>query len=115
LRALIKRQLGTKAVTPLKVHAGFKEIAETETAIHAVLPFISVRPYVVEGVTPVMHDQRWWLADENNDVVQLNENFKNIWKLLAISGGKPLTTALVGKENIYEPLGVWDGGMYKGL
>lgn len=115
LRALIKRQLTTTAVAAAKVFSAWKEIAETETSINATIPFNSVRPYVVKDVTPVMYEHRWWLADENNDLIQLNESFKNIWKLLAISGGKPVTTVVVGKENIYEPIGVWDNETYKSL
>jgi hypothetical protein len=114
LRALIKRQLTVNAVRPQKLYSGWKEITEMETNVNAVLPFTSVKPYVVKAVTPVMHEQRWWLADANNDLVQLNENFKNIWKLLAISGGKPVTAAVVGKENVYEPLGVWERGVETG-
>ncbi len=115
LRALIKKQLTTNTSLPKNVYSFWKEIAETETKVNALIPFNSVRPYVVKQVTPVIYDQRWWLADDNNDLIQLNENFKNIWKLLAISGGKPVTAAVVGKENLYEPLGVWDNETYKSL
>ncbi len=115
LRALIKRQLATDGAVPKNVFAGWKEIAETETNVNAVLPFTSVKPYVVKQVTPVLYEQSWWLADENNDLIRLNENFKNIWKLLAISGGKRVTTAVVGKENLYEPIGIWDNETYKSL
>jgi hypothetical protein len=115
LRALVKRQLTTSPVTPTRTFSGWKEIAEAETKINAVMPFTSVRPFVIKHVTPVKYEQQWWLADENNNLIQLSESFKNIWKLLAISGGKPVTTAVVGKENLYEPLGVWDNATYKSL
>jgi hypothetical protein len=115
LRALIKRQLTTDAVVPKKVFSGWKEIAERETNVNVAMPFTSTRPYVITQVTPVLYEQRWWLADENNDLIQLNESFKNILKFLAISGGKPVTAAVVGKENLFEPIGVWDKETYKTL
>lgn len=115
LRAIIKKQLTTAAAPLNNVFSGWQEISETETDVDAKLPFTQVKPYVVNQVTPVMHEKSWWLADKNNDLIRVNENFKNIWKLVAISGGKPLTTAVVGKENVYEPIGAWHNETYKSL
>ena len=32
---------------------------------------------------------------------------------MALSGGKPLTMTVIGKENEYHPLGVWHQNIYK--
>lgn len=115
MRALIKRQISTSAASPKKAFADWKEIAENETTLNVETPFNYPRPYIIKQVTPVSYQNQWWLVDENNDLMQINQAFKNIWKLLAISGGNPVDTAIMGKENLYEPIGVWDNETYKSL
>ena len=115
LRALIKRQLTTNAVLPKNIITGWKEISNIETGIYVQIPFDTINPYVIKELTPVFYDKTWWLADTNNNMVQVNERFSNIWKLLALSGGQPATMAVLGKENVYEPIGVWDNETYKSL
>ena len=56
---------------------------------------------------------QWWLQDANNDMMSIKSGFKSIWKLLSLSGGDSLNMAVVGKENAYEPLGVWYQNEYK--
>jgi len=115
LRALIKRQINADSVAPGKIFSGWKEIAASETTANALSPFTSIKPYVIKQVTPALYQQRWWLADKNNDMISISESFKNIWKLLAISGGKFVTVAVIGKEKEYEPVGVWVNEIYKSL
>jgi len=115
LRAIIKRQISTNPASPKKVYAHWREVVENETRINVQLPFNFQRPYIIKRVTPVKYQNGWWLLDENNDLVQIKEGFQNIWKLLAISGGKPVDAAIVGKENQFEPIGVWDNETYKSL
>jgi hypothetical protein len=43
----------------------------------------------------------------------IKNGFKNIWKLLSLSGGEALNMAVVGKENRYEPVGAWYQQEYK--
>jgi hypothetical protein len=56
---------------------------------------------------------QWWLQDTNNDMMSIKSGFKSIWKLLSLSGGDSLNMAVVGKENTYEPFGVWYQNEYK--
>jgi len=115
MRAIIKRQISTNAASPKKVFAYWKEIAENETMINVEIPFNYPRPYIIKQVTPVSYQNQWWLVDENNDLMQIGEGFKSIWKLLAISGGNAVDVAVIGKEKFYEPIGVWEGENYKSL
>jgi hypothetical protein len=48
-------------------------------------------------------------------MMKIKEGFAGIWKLLALSGGEPFNMAVIGKEKIYEPIGVWVEGGYKPL
>jgi hypothetical protein len=113
LRALIKRQVSTKSTAPVEWFNHWRQIAEAETKLFAQFPVRSARPYLIEQLTPIYFNQQWWLKDACQDLMPLKHEFKNIWRLLAISGGEPLNMALVGKENTYEPVGVWHEGTYK--
>ena len=46
-----------------------------------------------------------------NDAIK-NEH-KTIWKLLSISGGDAMDMVVIGKEDKYEPIGVWYNAGYK--
>lgn len=70
---------------------------------------------MIKHITPVMYNGQWCLVDENNDMVRVSRSFKNIWKLLAISGGNPVNAAIIGRENTFEPVGVWENEIYKSL
>jgi hypothetical protein len=115
MRAIIKSQITTAPVSPQKGFAHWREITENEAQLHSAIPFSYARPYIIQCVTPVLYQDRWWLVDKNNDLMQINQEFKNIWKLLAISGGNPVDAAIIGKENVYEPIGVWENKTYKSL
>jgi hypothetical protein len=113
LRAIVKEQITTENVQQYKGFANWQQVAEAETSYCSTLPFRSERPFIIEQVRPVFYDQQWWLQDSNNAMMGIKNGFKSIWKLLSLSGGEALNMAVVGKENIYEPFGVWYQQEYK--
>lgn len=112
LRALIKSQSITSDTPPVTGLKNWQEVAEMETAFNSVLPLSSARPFLLHQVTPVLYEGSWWLADSNNSLVKVKDNFTGMYKLMAISGGLPLDLAVLGSENYYEPLGIWSRGQY---
>lgn len=115
LRALIKRQMGANALPSQQGYNSWKAVAAAETEACASFPVRSERPYVVSEIVPVQYNGGWWLKDRNDDMVAIREGYGGIWKLLALSGGHPLSMAVTGKEGIYEPLGVWHNKIYKAI
>jgi hypothetical protein len=115
LRALIKRQINSGAIALKNTYQHWKEVVEAETSFCAQMPVRSERPYVVDKLIPVLYNQQWWLKDNTNHLMQLKNDYNNIWKLLSLSGGESLTIAVIGKEKIYEPIGVWHQNQYKVL
>ncbi|SEV92302.1 SWIM zinc finger [Chitinophaga sp. YR573] len=106
LRALIKSQSAAAVVPPISGLSGWQQVAELETAYNSALPFSSPRPFLLQQITPLRYEGRWWLSDSSNRVVQVKEDFREMYKLLSISGGNPLNLAVLGNENCYEPLGI---------
>ena len=113
LRAIVKKQISTEKVQQYKGFTNWQQVVEAETAFNSALPFRSERPFIIEQVKPVFYNMQWWLQDTNNDMMSIKSGFKSIWKLLSLSGGDSLNMAVVGKENTYEPFGVWYQNEYK--
>lgn len=113
LRALIKRQITTNAVTHFNTFNGWQKVAETEADLNSFLPFRSERPFIISKLKPVLYNQQWWLQDMDNRIMQIRNDYRSIWKLLSLSGGQPMDMAVIGKEDQYEPLGLWIDSTYK--
>ena len=112
LRAIIKQQMAILPIPMINGFANWQAVADAQTEIASQMPFAGNRPYIIHALTPRQHQGRWWLQDEARQMMPLPETF-SIWKLLSLSGGQPLTIAVVGKETTYQPLGVWHSEMYK--
>ena len=113
LRAIVKRQMNAEKTQQYKGFINWQQVVESETAYSSALPFRSERPFIIEQVRPVLYNQQWWLQDSNNTLMSIKSGFKNIWKLLSLSGGQALNMAVVGKEKTYEPIGAWYNDEYK--
>ena len=113
LRAIIKRQLTTNAVTAFKGFDNWMQVAEKETSVNSQLPVRGDRPFLIKLLRPVQFNNQWWLQDQEKKMMQLKNEHRYIWKLLSLSGGVPLDMAVIGKEDRYEPMGVWYNNEYK--
>ena len=115
LRALIKQYSTTNSKQPQQLLGSWKEVAEVETDICSQLPVRNERPYAIQGLVPVFYNNNWWLKDRNEDLISISEDFNKISKLLALSGGHSLDMVVLGKENNYQPIGVWHHQLYKAI
>ncbi len=115
LRAVIREQQSTRAKASYTACKGWLEVTESAAAVYRVLPFDGERPYIVGQLRLVEFGDGWWLADADNRMVRLKEGFKQLYALLSVSGGQPLDMAVLGREHVYEPLGVWAQGQYHHL
>ncbi|HTE27992.1 SWIM zinc finger family protein [Flavitalea sp.] len=112
-RALIKRQVATTAVTKFKTLENWQQVAESESRLNSILPFRSESAFVVSKLKLVKYNQQWWLQDAENALMPLKNEDRYIWKLLSLSGGQSVDMAVIGKEDQFEPLGVWQDDGYK--
>jgi len=115
MRAIIKTQATSNTVITINGFKNWSQVAEAETNVNASLPFGPERPFIVHQVTPVFHASQWWLSDVEKSLVQLKDSWKNLYTLLSLSGGDPLDIAVIGRENVYEPIGAWAAGGYVSL
>jgi len=113
MRAIIKKQINTGTTPSFTSFINWQQVTQFETALSNKLPVRNERPYIIEQLKPVWYNQQWWLQDKQSNMMAVKSGFARIWKVLSLSGGEPLHMAVIGKENEYEPIGVWYKNEYK--
>lgn len=99
LRALIRK--ASVHYQPLHGFAGYQTLAGFAQAYAGALaanPWLQAFPCLLEKVWPFRESGRWWVRDEAHTCVPLAESGEGSWKLLALSGGRPI-----------QLFGEWDG------
>lgn len=112
MRAIIKQQHNAGTKPAFKGYSNWQQVAEEETASFSILPFRAERPYLIHQLKPVQYKEQWWLQDSDGAMMQLLHPSRYIWKLLSISGGDPLDMAVIGKEDRYLAVGLWNQDEY---
>jgi hypothetical protein len=112
LRALMKQQISVTSETAIEGLKNWTETLAYTSHVHATNPWMNNLPVIIDNVVPVKANNQWLLKDEQGNGVLIYHGFENSWKLMALSGGKPLRIFAVGRENIFEPLGAWIDNQY---
>ncbi len=112
MRALIKRQLNTQNNNIPTGYSGWDEVNAAQSEMYGRFPVQGEQPFIVEHLTVVPYNNQWWLRDQSSRMVPLRNADKNIWHILAISGGQPLNMVLIGNTAQVEVAGIWQGHQY---
>jgi hypothetical protein len=110
LRALVKARSGT-AVSG----SGHIPQATLESELHgfavalAANPWLERWPMCLVGVTPVPSGDRWLLVDAEGHALPVHARFAGLWRLVAISGGRPLSIMGEWDGDALTPLAAWGG------
>jgi hypothetical protein len=115
MRALIKNHTTVSVPVSVDAYPSWQAIAEQESLLFASFPVQTEKPYIVQKLMPMQHNGRWVLKDSLGFAAALPSQFKAFWKLLSLSGGQPMDMVIVGKENEFEPIGVWVEEKYQSL
>lgn len=113
LRAIIQHQITSSSAETYRGFENWDAITLAETNYNSVLPVRGERPFIIIQVKPIRFKQLWWLQDAEQKMMRMKNEQKIIWKLLALSGGNPLDMVVIGKEDQFEPVGVWHNKVYK--
>jgi len=98
LRALVKQRHGPPAA--LVSAPGYASTTEATAAYAAALgacPWLERFPMPIQATTPTRVGEGWAARDRDGRVLSLAPRFAHGWRLLALSGGRPL--ALFGEWN----------------
>jgi hypothetical protein len=115
MRALIKEQHGIVGQKNLEGFNTWSEVLSSAGASYAINPWTTHMPVVIENVTPIVNANQSLLKDAVGDAIVISNHFEHTWKLMAISGGKPIRVFAIGKEQTFEPMGVWIDNQYISL
>jgi SWIM zinc finger len=112
LRALVARR---HATVPAEVPPGgaVADMLASYAATLAEDPWLDSWPAVLGEVVPARdfgqaRDGAWWLADPGGEAVLLHQAVGDPWRLVAASGGHPVTVAGEWTPSGLRPLTVWD-------
>jgi len=98
LRALVQQRHGPPA--PISGAPGYADIhaaTAANAAALAVVPWLERFPMPLQAVIPMRVGERWAVRDYTGRALPLPTGFAHRWRLLALSGGRPL--ALFGEWN----------------
>jgi SWIM zinc finger len=112
LRAIIKRQMNSNNNFDIVGLQSWKQVTENENSKNIAMPISTELPHIINNVKLVQQNKQWFLADAENNIVHVKENFTKINNLLAITGGKAAKLSVIGKENNFEPLGIFINQKY---
>ncbi|NIG54945.1 SWIM zinc finger domain-containing protein [Chitinophaga sp. Cy-1792] len=108
LRAILKDYRNSNTTMVSNGMQQWDEVLAAQTEVSSLLPVFYDNIYILQQLQPVMHNGNWYLQDRQRQLMRIKDGYTKIWKLLAISGGKPLPMAVTGSQQTYEPIGIWD-------
>jgi hypothetical protein len=92
LRAVIKKRLNTtRASNEMPGYETSDRLLMTYADVLALNPWIEAIPAPLQTVVPVRRGERWFARDTNGRLLSLRCEPIAGWKLLALSGGNPIT------------------------
>lgn len=113
LRAVLKHQFSAPAsCAGVAGHATSEDFLTAYAEGLARTPWIENFPALLNEVVPVRRNESWFVRDALGKLLPLSAQFSQGWKLLAVSGGYPVT--LFGEWNGRHllPLSLWAEGRY---
>jgi uncharacterized Zn finger protein len=116
LRAVIKQRLGSpRPIQTFEGHGTVRGCLDAYANALASNPWIETFPAPLSAVVPVQRGGGWLLADETGEALPLADGFKQPWKLMALSGGRPFAVFGEWDGARLEPLSAWADGRYHGF
>jgi len=111
IRALIKQHAVTSQ-QPVQGFSTWNEVLQSTSGAYAINPWMNYHPVIVENVVPLKNSNQWILKDAEGGGVSISHQYSQVWKLMSISGGKPVRLFALGREHSFEPIGAWVNNQY---
>lgn len=111
LRAAISEfQPSSDPFTGLLPHTAFADFAALYATAVGKNPWIGVFPCLLENVTAIAKNGDIWLVDQQKNSIPVASIGNTAWKILAHSGGFPVTIFGEWREGLFSALSVIDNG-----
>lgn len=112
-RAIFKQINDSTQITKL---SGFSKLDECKAHLAEEIgqnPWLTQLGVVLEEITPVSTENTFLIVDQNQQTMPLDCPSETMWKLLAISGGKPVIMAGLYDCVTFIPFGIMVNGQYQ--
>ena len=112
LRAVLKKRVNTKRSLKEIGYPTSEHLLITYAEGLALNPWLEAIPAPLQTVVPVHRCEKWFAKDSNARLLSLRSDPASGWKLLALSGGYPITIfgELNGRSLL--PISAWADGRY---
>jgi hypothetical protein len=110
--ALWKRISATRTAKESAGYASTEQLLTTYAGVLALNPWLEALPAPLETVVPVHRDEKWFARDANDGLLSLRCDASSGWKLIALSGGHPLTMFGEWNGQSLLPIAAWAEGRY---
>jgi hypothetical protein len=111
LRAAVHKRVNTaRSAKEISGYATVDQMLLAHAEVLALNPWLEAMPAPVEAVVPVHRNEKWFARDTKGRLLSLRCDAVSGWKLIALSGGYPIT--IFGEWNGHSllPIAVWADG-----
>jgi SWIM zinc finger len=113
IRAVLKRRANiTQSLEEIRGYSNSDELLTTYADVLALNPWVEAIAAPMHTVVPVRRGEQWFARDNNGRLVSLRSETIGGWKLLALSGGHPITIFGEWNGRSILPISVWSEGRY---
>jgi hypothetical protein len=113
LRAIMKEKKSSpQLIEEMQGEQSINEALLSYSQALASLPWLEQYPMLLSNVIPVKNEANWFIKDQENKAILINQKFSQNWQLLAISGGHPLAIFGEWKKDNLLPLAVCCHGKF---
>ena len=111
LRAAVKKRVNTtRALKAIDGYQNSEHLLTTYAGVLALNPWLEAIPAPLQTVVPVRRGEQWFARDSDARLLRLKSD--SGWKLLALSGGHPLTIFGEWNGRSLLPVSAWTDGRH---
>ena len=113
LRAVIKKRINTtRSLKEISGYATSEQLLMTYAGVLALNPWTEAIPAPLQTVVPVHRGEQWFARDSDARLLSLRTYSTSGWKLLALSGGYPITIFGEWNGRSLLPVSAWADGRH---
>ncbi len=113
LRAALKKRVNTKrSLKEMNGYTTSEQLLMTYASGLALNPWLEAIPAPLQTVVPVRRGEQWFARDSDARLLSLRSDSASGWKLLALSGGYPITIFGEWNGRSLLPISAWADGRH---
>jgi hypothetical protein len=113
LRAVLRKRINTtRSLKKIYGYPSGEQLLTTYAGVLALNPWTEAIPAPLQTVVPVHRGEQWFARDSDARLLSLKRDSTSGWKLLALSGGYPITIFGEWNGRSLLPISAWADGRH---